>query len=142
MKNTKNQVIYPWSNYYLISLLIIFLFITLALIFYSQTFIEVIMFIVFGITQFVLCMTFLRLKVVKRHEAYLTLGGWSIPVSHIVCAEINKYRVKIYYHEISGSVLKDKSFFIRDPRKFITDWNIKEAETLNETSRETPDKQN
>lgn len=135
MKNKENQVIYPWSNYYLISLFIIFLLITLALMFYSQTFIEVIMFIVFGISQLVICMTVLRLKVVKRHEPYLTLGGWSIPVSNIAYAEINKYRVKIYYHEISGNVLKDKSFFIKNPQKFISDWNIKEAETINDSTR-------
>lgn len=135
MKKKENQVIYPWSNYYMISLLVIFLLISLALMFYSQTFIETIMFVAFGIGQFVLCITYLRLKVVIRHEPYLILGGWSIPISNIVCAEINKYRVKIYYHEISGSVLKDKSFFIKNPQKFITDWSIKEAEKINDTIR-------
>lgn len=126
MKSQVSKIVYNWNNYYMFSIIVIFLLVALFLSFYANTMMEIFTFLFIGLLQVILNLTYLRLKVVQRHEPYLILGGWSIPVSCIQGAEANKYRVKIFYHELSGTTIKTKSFFIKNPKKFISDWKLQE----------------
>ncbi|MGL5318699.1 MAG: hypothetical protein ACRC9Q_08420 [Bacteroidales bacterium] len=127
MKNQGTSVVYRWNNYYLTCLLLVFMLLALAFLFYSKTLMEIVLFLGVGIVQLALNLTLFRLKIEVRNEPYLKLGGWTLPMSRIVCAEANKYRLKIYYQEISGNDLKDKSFYIKNPADFMREWQLKEA---------------
>ncbi|MGL5787966.1 MAG: hypothetical protein ACRCX4_14305 [Bacteroidales bacterium] len=127
MKSQPAKIVYNWNNYYLFSILLIFLLVALFLAFYANSMMEIVTFLTIGLIQVILSFTYLRLRVVLRNEPYLTLGGWSLPLSCIEGVETNKFRVKIYYHEISGTQIKTKSFFIKNPGKFVSDWKLNET---------------
>lgn len=129
MDNKAIIKVYNWNNYYMISLALIFLLLALFLLFYMQSLPALISFIIIGVFQFILNITYFRLKVITRKEPYLNLGGWSLPISKIIAAEANRYRVKIYYTEVSGKMEKEKSFYIKNPQQFISDWDLTTVNT-------------